>query len=106
VPPRSHHTSKRVRGDPMNEPAGVFVERVSDDGQWFDRGERVEFFPRAVGHLRPTLEKAALGSYEVLRCSRVRADGRRWLDVELQRVFQTMRSRRRRASTSDAGVGT
>ena len=36
--------------------------------------ERVEFFPRAGGHLPPTLEKAALGSYEVVNCTLVHDD--------------------------------
>ena len=79
--------SRRVRGDPVHETAGELVERVTDDGQWFDQGERVEFFARAAGHLRPALEKAALGSYEVLGCSRVQAEGRRWLDISLRRVL-------------------
>jgi hypothetical protein len=36
---------------------------------------------------RRILEKAALGSYEVLRCDRVTVDDRRWLDVRLRRVL-------------------
>ena len=53
----------------MHERMHEFFERVRDDGQWFDRGVRVEFF-----RVRPNsqdLEKAALGSYEVLGCERV-----------------------------------
>ena len=81
----------------MSEPGEVFVERVLDEGQWFDQGERVEFFPRAAGRLQPVLEKAVLGSYEVLSCIRVSAGGSRWLDVRLSGVFSTQRLRRRSA---------
>ena len=65
---------------------GTVVERVSDIGQWFNDGIRVEYFPRAGGRLQSALEPAALGPYEVLTCIRVQADGKRWLDVRLQRV--------------------
>ena len=60
------------------------VERVPDEGQWFERGTRVDFFFKVArpGHRR--LEPAALGSYEVLRCARLEADGRRWLAVTLR----------------------
>ena len=59
------------------------VERVPDEGQWFERGTRVDFFEAArPGHRR--LELAALGSYEVLRCTRLEADGSRWLNVTLR----------------------
>ena len=59
------------------------VERVPDEGQWFERGTRADFFDTArPGHRR--LEPAALGSYEVLRCARLEADGARWLDVTLR----------------------
>ena len=67
------------------------MERVSDQGQWFDRGVRVEFF-----QVRPThqeLEKAALGSYEVLGCERVKDDSGHWLDVRRSRTVQTTRVR-------------
>ena len=73
----------------MNQPAGEFVERVSDHGQWFDQGVRVEFF-----HVHPgdhELEKAALGSYEVLACTRVEDGSGFWLDVRLCRAVQTTR---------------
>jgi len=74
----------------MHEAEGLLVERVADDGRWFERGERVEFFPRAGGHLPPTLEKAALGAYEVVGCTSVHERGGRWLDVKLRRAFGTM----------------
>ena len=73
----------------MSERASEFVERVSDQGQWFDRGVRVEFF-----QVRPThqaLEKAALGTYEVLGCQRVEDGSGRWLDVRLRRTGYTPR---------------
>ena len=75
----------------MHEAEGLLVERVADDGRWFERGERVDFFPRAGGHLPPTLEKAALGSYEVVGCTPVHERGTRWLDITLRRAFRTMR---------------
>jgi len=59
------------------------VERVPDEGQWFERGARVEFFDAARSGRR-RLELAALGSYEVLRCARLEADGTRWLAVTLR----------------------
>jgi hypothetical protein len=68
----------------MNERAGEFVERVSDQGQWFDRGMRVEFFQVRPRHRE--LEKAVLGSYEVLGCERVEDAGGWWLDVRLRRT--------------------
>jgi hypothetical protein len=55
----------------MSDTSGIFSERVRDEGQWFYRGERVEFFPGTGGRLQPALEKAALGPYEVLGCTRV-----------------------------------
>ena len=59
------------------------VERIPDEGQWFGRGTRVDFFEAArPGHRR--LEPAALGSYEVLRCARIEADGARWLSLTLR----------------------
>jgi hypothetical protein len=59
------------------------VERVPDEGQWFERGARVDFFQAArPGHR--SLEPAALGSYEVLRCVRLEADGARWLSVTIR----------------------
>jgi hypothetical protein len=67
----------------VSTPSVEFVERIPDEGQWFARGTRVEYFRRAAGHLPPGLEKAALGSYEVRGCTRVRTGDRRWLDVTL-----------------------
>ena len=59
------------------------IERIPDEGQWFERGTRVDFFDAGrPGHRR--LEAAALGSYEVLRCARLEADGTRWLAVTLR----------------------
>ena len=81
----------------MHEADRPLVERVADDGRRFERGERVEFFPRAGGHLPPTLEKAALGAYEVVSCTPVHERGGRWLDITLRRAFGTMRPRARRA---------
>ena len=59
------------------------VERVPDEGQWFERGTRVDFFEAGRTSQR-CLEPAALGSYEVLRCARLEADGARWLSVTLR----------------------
>jgi hypothetical protein len=77
----------------MYESAREFVERVSDQGQWFDRGMRVEFFGVRPDHR--TLEKAALGSYEVLACTRVEDASGAWLDVKLRRAVHTTRVRTR-----------
>jgi hypothetical protein len=59
------------------------VERAPDEGQWFERGTRVDFFD-AVRSGHRQLEPAALGSYEVLRCAHLEADGARWLSVTLR----------------------
>jgi hypothetical protein len=59
------------------------VERVPDEGQWFERGTRVDFFEVARRDQRH-LEPAALGSYEVLRCARIEAEGARWLSITLR----------------------
>ena len=58
------------------------VERVLDEGQWFERGTRVDFFG-AERTERRRLESAVLGSYEVLRCERLEDEGTRWLAVTL-----------------------
>jgi hypothetical protein len=63
-----------------------FVERVSDDGQWFEAGVRVDYFRTAPGSREFNLEQAVLGAYEVLGSKRVEVDGRRWLDVRLRRL--------------------
>ena len=82
----------------MYEPASEFVERVSDQGQWFDRGTRVEFFGVRPSHRE--LEKAALGSYEVLACTRVEDTSGSWLDVRLRRAVQATRIRKSRQERS------
>ena len=69
----------------MQEQQGMFVDRVADAGQWFERGVRVEYFPANRDPRVQVLEKATLGSYEVLGCVRVEADDHRWLDVRLRR---------------------
>jgi hypothetical protein len=69
----------------MREPHGTFVERLIDAGQWFEQGVRVEYFPAEHDPRMQVLEKAALGSYEVLGCDRVEAGACRWLDVRLRR---------------------
>ena len=84
-----------VWGSLMHEPASEFVERVSDQGQWFDQGMRVEFFQVRPSHRE--LEKAALGSYEVLDCTRVEDDHGAWLDVKLRRAVRATRVRRVRS---------
>ena len=70
----------------MREQHGTFVERLIDAGQWFERGVRVEYFPAKRDPRELTLEKAALGSYEVVGCDRVTVDQHRWLDVRLRRL--------------------
>ena len=72
----------------MREQHGTFVERVADAGQWFERGVRVEYFPAVHDPREQVLEKAALGSYEVLGCDRVQVDDHHWLDVRLRRFSQ------------------
>ena len=70
----------------MQEQRGMFTDRVADAGQWFERGVRAEYFPAEHDPRKRVLEKAALGSYEVLGCDRVEADDQVWLDVRLRRV--------------------
>jgi hypothetical protein len=60
------------------------VERVLDEGQWFERGARVEFFESTAHPRQRTLEPAALGSYEVLKCERQSLNGTRWLAITLR----------------------
>jgi hypothetical protein len=67
----------------MSQVRAELVEHVPDEGQWFERGTRVDFFA-AMRTGRRQLEPAALGSYEVLRCARLEADGARWLSVTLR----------------------
>jgi hypothetical protein len=79
----------------MHERASEFVERVSDHGQWFDPGMRVEFF--RVGASHDELEQAILGSYEVLGCQRVADASGRYLDVRLCRAVLATRVRKARS---------
>jgi hypothetical protein len=60
------------------------VERVLDEGQWFERGARVEFFESTTHPRQQTLEAAALGSYEVLKCEQQQVDGKRWVAITLR----------------------
>jgi hypothetical protein len=69
----------------MQKPPATFIERVLDEGQRFEPGVRVEFFPAEHDPRMQVLERAALGSYEVLGCDRVQAGDHRWLDVRLRR---------------------
>ena len=62
-----------------------FVERVRDDGQWFDRGLRVEVTRPATGRAPGRIEKAVLGAYEVPGCTREEDDGQAYLAVGLRR---------------------
>ena len=68
----------------MQKGLGERVERVLDEGQWFERGARVEFFESVAHPRRRTLESAALGSYEVLRCEQQRLGDTRWLAITLR----------------------
>jgi hypothetical protein len=60
------------------------VERVLDEGQWFERGARVEFFESTAHPQQRTLEPAALGSYEVLTCEQQSMGDTRWLVITLR----------------------
>jgi len=73
----------------MDMPAGEFIERVRDQGQWFDPGIRVEFF--GLHPSQRQFEKAALGAYEVLACTRVQDASGAWLDVKLRRTVHATR---------------
>ena len=73
----------------MRKPQGPFVERLIDVGEWFEQGVRVEYFPAEHDPRRQVLEKAALGSYEVIDCARVEAGKHRWLDVRLRRIIHS-----------------
>jgi hypothetical protein len=85
----------------MHELAAKFVERVRDQGQWFDQGVRVEFFQTHSHH--PVLETAALGSYEVLGCTRVEDESGAWLDVRLRQAVRTTHIRKSRQGRPTAG---
>ena len=70
----------------MQERPATFIERVVDAGQRFEPGMRVDFFPADHDPRETVLEPAALGSYEVVGCARVKANGRSWLDIRLRRL--------------------
>jgi hypothetical protein len=65
-----------------------FVERVQDDGQWFDRGLRVEVARPGIGRAPGRIEKAVFGAYEVLGCTREEDDGEAYLAVRLRRFVR------------------
>ena len=69
----------------MNAGRDDFVERVRDDGQWFDRGLRVEVTRPTSGRVQGRIEKAVFGAYEVLGCAQEDDDGEAYLAVRLRR---------------------
>ena len=69
----------------MNARRDDVVERVRDDGQWFDRGLRVEITQSASERAPGRIEKAILGAYEVLDCERADDAGETYLAVRLRR---------------------
>jgi hypothetical protein len=73
----------------MHERSATFIERVVDEGQRFEPGMRVEFFPTKHDPRQTILEPAALGSYEVVGCARVEAAEGAWLDIRLHRLIGT-----------------
>ena len=58
------------------------VELALDEGEGFEPGMRVDYAATGSAGSGPRLEKAVLGSYEVVRCDR--ADGDRRLTVTLR----------------------
>lgn len=81
----------------MSTSADEGVERVRDEGQWFERGVRVDYFRTGSDARELSLEKAALGAYEVLDCKRIMDGGKPWLEVSVQRIapmWSTLRGRR------------
>jgi hypothetical protein len=62
------------------------VERVADEGEWFDPGTRVEYAVTSPRRPERRLEKAVLGTYEVVCCERV-LDDARVLAVTLRPLF-------------------
>jgi hypothetical protein len=60
------------------------IERVADEGEWFDAGTRVEYAVISPHRPERRLEKAALGRYEVVQCERLPGDDTRLLAVTLQ----------------------
>jgi hypothetical protein len=73
----------------MTERHGVVVERLVDEGQWFEPGVRVEYFPALYDPRKSTLELAALGSYEVVDCERQSTNGQPWLTIRLRRYTES-----------------
>jgi hypothetical protein len=69
----------------MGTQQDVVVERVRDEGQWFDRGLRVELTRPTVARSAGRIEKAVFGAYEVLGCAQEEADGEAYLTVRLRR---------------------
>jgi len=65
-----------------------FVERVRDDGQWFDRGLRVEITQPMSERSPGRIEKAVFGAYEVLDCAHEDDDGQTYLAVRLRQFVQ------------------
>ena len=66
----------------------VFVERVRDEGQWFDRGLRVEVTRPSDERSPGRIEKAVLGGYEVLDCTHEEDGGQACLTVRLRRFVR------------------
>jgi hypothetical protein len=63
----------------------VFVERVRDEGQWFDPGLRVEVTRPMGGRSTARIESAVFGAYEVLGCAHEEAGDEAYLAVRLRR---------------------
>jgi hypothetical protein len=72
----------------MGEQEGVFIACVPDDGQWFDRGLRVEVTRSSDGRSPGRIEKAVFGTYEVLGCAHEQVEGQTFLAVRLQRFVR------------------
>jgi hypothetical protein len=69
----------------MGTQRDVLVERVRDEGQWFDRGLRVEITRPTAARTAGRIEKAVFGSYEVLGCAHEDDHGEAYLSVRLRR---------------------
>jgi hypothetical protein len=65
-------------------PGGDRIERVPDEGQWFDEGLRVEYVEPVSERRGRRLEKAVFGAYEVVACTRLHGDDQRLLAVTLR----------------------
>lgn len=68
----------------MNEAS---VACVADEGEWFEPGTRVEYAATSPRRREYRLERAVLGSYEVVRCERLTGDDARLLAVTLRPLF-------------------